>query len=65
MSIVRTSDVFCDIGKPGCLGWASDCSATDGLESHPADVARARAKHDGWVLRTGRDICPECQKSTL
>lgn len=58
--IVKTSDVFCDVGSPKCEGWCVHASAT-GSQGGTRE-ARAIAKAHGWRRINGQDVCPGCQK---
>lgn len=61
MSIVQTSDVFCDVKR--CPQWAHGCSTT-----HGAADARRLAKRNGWTRRKvgdrWADLCPDHRDAT-
>lgn len=65
MSIVKTSDVSCDVQGKDCEGWTpAGVGITDAQ-------AREEAKDSGWIHRRAlkvkgkilpaQDVCPKCQ----
>lgn len=49
MSMVRRFHLRCD-----------ECFTEYNGDEWWSDEARLRAQKDGWVRRSGRDLCPEC-----
>lgn len=61
--IVKTHDVFCDVGGPSCEVWCSGASTTDSQGGARAARRVARVHH-GWIRTGNRDICSGCKRLT-
>lgn len=59
MSLVIEKFLICDKGYPrkhGC-----DSFGVDGSRRVNLKQLRIDAKRNGWIVRKGEDICPDCQ----
>lgn len=58
MSYGRFVELYCD--GPGESG--KGCPASHSDMEPTVREARVKARSDGWVVRDGLDLCPDCRK---
>jgi hypothetical protein len=61
MTIVLTTDVFCDGADGGCSEWTRGVT---GPRSRAAD-ARREARRVGWTITKAGDFCPACARTVI